>query len=155
MEVNCAECDLEFAIKPSRLKDGYKKYCSRACAHTSSRLGTVVACHACKKDVYKSRKALLGSKSKMYFCTKSCQTHWRNKVFIGDKHANWKGGTHAYRRMMHQSDKPKVCGRCKTTDVRILAVHHVDHDRSNNTLDNLVWLCHNCHHLTHHYPDDK
>ncbi len=150
----CSQCDKEFTIKPSRLKDGYKKYCSRACAHASARLGKMVSCHACKTTVYKSLKALKGSKSGTFFCTKSCQTKWRNHEHQGEKHANWKGGKHAYRRIMKQSNKPQICGRCETADTRILAVHHLDHNRSNNTLENLVWLCHNCHHLIHHYPDE-
>jgi predicted HNH restriction endonuclease len=29
-------------------------------------------------------------------------------------------------------------------------VHHIDKDRTNNTLKNLAWLCHNCHYLVHH-----
>ena len=154
LHLSCPQCSKLFSIKPSRLKDGYKKYCSRSCAHESTRQGKVVSCHACKAEVYKSQKALRGSKSGTFFCTKSCQTKWRNHEFKGEKHANWKGGKHAYRRMMHQSDKQKICGLCKTTDIRVLAVHHLDANRSNNVLDNLVWLCHNCHHLIHHYPDE-
>lgn len=154
LKIPCSHCKQSFLIKPSRLKDGFKKYCSRTCAHAGTKKGRVVSCHSCATKVYKSLKALRGSKSGHFFCTKSCQTKWRNHNFKGEKHANWKGGKHAYRRMMLQSNKPQICGHCQTTDTRILAVHHVDTDRSNNTLENLVWLCHNCHHLIHHYPDE-
>jgi hypothetical protein len=37
----------------------------------------------------------------------------------------------------------------------MLAVHHLDEDRANNAVDNLVWMCHNCHHLIHHYPEES
>jgi hypothetical protein len=44
---------------------------------------------------------------------------------------------------------------CSTKDERVLAVHHIDHNRLNNKLDNLAWLCHNCHHLVHHDNVEK
>jgi hypothetical protein len=151
--ITCSICNKDFKIKPSRLKDGYKKYCSRECAHASTRLGKKVSCFMCKETIYKSQKALKKSKSKKFFCNKSCQTKWRNDLYKGEKHSNWKGGIYAYRRMMLESDSPQQCKLCKSTDVRILAVHHIDEDRKNNSLENFAWLCHNCHHLVHHYPD--
>ncbi|MBL8031006.1 MAG: HNH endonuclease [Candidatus Doudnabacteria bacterium] len=42
-----------------------------------------------------------------------------------------------------------VCVTCKITDTRVLIVHHLDHDRTNNTISNLRWLCRNCHYLIH------
>ena len=26
--------------------------------------------------------------------------------------------------------------------------------RKNNSVSNLIWLCHNCHHLVHHYKNE-
>jgi hypothetical protein len=118
-----------------------------------SRTGKIVQCHSCGKEVYKTQKALRVSKSKNYFCTKSCQTKWRNSVFIGPKHANWKDGKHAYRSVMLRHKIPKICGICKTKDYRVLAIHHIDRNRQNNSVKNLAWLCHNCHFLLHHYQD--
>lgn len=155
IELPCPRCKKIFSIKPSRLKDGYKKYCSRHCAHLSTRKGKLVKCHACKDEVYKSLKALKGSKSGTFFCTKSCQTKWRNNEYKGEKHSNWKGGTHAYRRIMMQGGTKPLCRLCKTGDIRILAVHHIDENRSNNVIENLAWLCHNCHLLVHHYPGER
>ena len=152
--VNCQICKKAFSAKPSWIKNGYGKYCSRACQNTGARKGKEVPCDTCNKLSYKSPKALRGSKSGKFFCSKTCQTRWRNVEFSKEKHPNWKGGTHAYRRMLSQSDRPQVCGHCKTDDVRVLAVHHLDENRKNNTLENLAWLCHNCHHLIHYYPDE-
>ncbi len=153
--LSCPQCTKSFSIKPSRLKDGYVKYCSRTCAHKANRKGKLMECGICGKKSYKQLRALKASKSGKFFCGKSCQTIWRNKEFIEEKHANWKGGKHAYRRVMIQSDKQQVCGLCKTRDLRILAVHHLDEDRKNNAIENLFWLCHNCHHLVHYYPDEQ
>lgn len=153
--VNCKICKKQFYGKPFFLKQGHAKYCSPACMRIGSRTGKVVLCDFCGKEVYKTVKALRVSKSKKYFCSKSCQTKWRNSVFVGPKHANWKEGLHAYRSVMFRNQILKVCRLCKTVDERILAVHHIDHNRKNNKVTNLAWLCHNCHFLVHHDMSEK
>lgn len=107
-------------------------------------------CHVCGVSVYKKRYDLNKCVSKKFFCTKSCQTKWRNSMFIGEKHANWKHGKTTYRLILQKSDRLKKCVLCGITDTRILAVHHIDKDRYNNKVQNLAWLCHNCHYLVHH-----
>lgn len=71
-------------------------------------------------------------------------------VYVGSNHPNWKNGETVYRKTLKRSKKKKVCLLCKVKDQRILAVHHLDHNRKNAKLENLVWLCHNCHFLVHH-----
>lgn len=43
---------------------------------------------------------------------------------------------------------PKVCAWCGNN--KTVQVHHINHDRSNNTRDNLMWLCRNCNTLEGH-----
>lgn len=57
--------------------------------------------------------------------------------------------------MLGRNKIPKICTLCKTEDSRILAVHHIDKNRRNNDLKNLIWLCHNCHFLVHHYDVER
>jgi len=38
------------------------------------------------------------------------------------------------------------CAICGAKGIGILSEHHLDSDRSNNEYDNLIVLCHNCHH---------
>lgn len=154
-KVNCKQCQKQFDAKPSWLKKGWGIYCSTTCRYVNSRKGKVVPCHVCGKKSYKQPKALTRSKSGKFFCSKSCQTTWRNTESTEEKHANWKGGEHAYRRIMDQSGITPICRLCKTTDRRVLAVHHIDENRKNNTLENLAWLCHNCHHLVHHHQAER
>ena len=148
--VSCQLCTKEFKAKPSWIKNGYGKYCSRNCSYKGRLNGKEVACTVCATVTYKSQKALNGSRSKKYFCSKSCQTTWRNTEFKGNKHANWQGGRHSYRELLLRSSSSPACTLCRTDDLRILAAHHIDEDRNNNTIENLAWLCHNCHHLVHH-----
>ena len=153
--VQCMRCNASFSAKPSWLKKGHGKYCSSACQYAASRKGKMVACHRCGAEAYKQPKALTRSKSGKFFCSKSCQTKWRNCVYVKEKHPNWKGGKASYRSLMHEHGITPRCVLCKISDERVLAVHHVDEDRSNNVIENLAWLCHNCHHLVHHHADER
>lgn len=151
----CNICKKKFNTKPYFLKHGGGKYCSPECHHKGLKKGRVVQCFICKKDTYKSPKALQSSKSKKFFCSKSCQTTWRNTEFVGKKHANWIEGLYAYRSVLERHKILVICKRCKLDDKRMLAVHHIDQNRKNNKIENLTWLCHNCHHLIHRYPEER
>ncbi len=148
-QAKCKICDKEFYVKPSHLLLGYGKYCSMDCLHESRKTGKFVKCHVCGKDVWKTQKALRNSKSNKFFCNKSCQTKWRNVEYSGENHHFWKGGENAYRGILIKSGVKTQCKMCGNKDFRLLVVHHLDTNRKNNKVDNLIWLCQNCHHLVH------
>lgn len=50
----------------------------------------------------------------------------------------------------YRKHKTDHCFDCNTDDIRILCVHHNDHNRENNNLDNLITLCYNCHRIRHY-----
>ncbi len=147
----CLICKKSFPTKLFYVRKGQGKFCSSKCKHEASRTGKTVQCSQCGKDVYRKPRHLKNSQSGKYFCDKSCQTIWRNSEFVGEKHTNWTNGMYAYRSVLTRHKVPQICRLCKTKDPRILAVHHIDKNRKNNEVDNLAWLCHNCHHLVHHY----
>lgn len=149
--VRCGICAKEIYVKPSHQKRGWGKFCSIKCRTESQFKGKNVNCFICGKQAYRSRKDLKSSKSGKFFCNKSCQTIWRNKIlFSGENNANWKHGKSAYRRVLSEASKNKYCILCRITDSRVLVVHHKDHNRMNNKVNNLMWLCLNCHFLIHH-----
>ncbi len=156
--VRCHICSTWFYVKPNRIRRGWGKYCSIKCKRNGQETGRFVKCFICDREIYRTKRDLRISKSKKYFCTKSCQTIWRNTVvFIGPRHANWRGGnsTDSYRNVLKRSGKREICTLCKTKDKRILAAHHIDRNRRNNRSENLAWLCHNCHYLVHHYEEPR
>ncbi len=154
IKVTCKICSSTFEIKPSWITYGYGNYCSLACRNSAKKTGKYVPCYVCQKEIYKSGKAINGSKSGNLFCSKSCQTTWRNSHFSREKHPNYKNGDHSYRNILDKAKVPKVCSLCKTDDKRVLAAHHIDHNHFNNRVENLAWLCHNCHHLVHHHKNE-
>lgn len=153
--ISCSLCKKSFNKKPSQIALSRNHYCSLNCGRQAQRNGRVVFCYVCKTKVYKPLKALSNSKSGHYFCTKSCQTKWRNSYFSGSKHSNYKEGRYSYRTILVRNHIPQICNLCKTQDKRVLAVHHIDLNHSNNHLENLAWLCHNCHFLVHHDKLEK
>lgn len=153
-EVKCRVCEKIFSVKLSRLKRGWGKYCSQNCKHIGFKKGVYIPCFTCKKQSYKSLKDQSRSKSGKFFCSKACQTIWRNTIYVGSEHKNWAGGMASYRHAMHRAKIKPVCTRCKNDDSRIMVVHHKDRDRRNNAITNLIWLCPNCHYLIHHYKGE-
>lgn len=154
--VTCLICEKEFYVKPSHQKLGWGKYCSTSCRTRGQFNGKTVTCFVCKKELYRSLKGLRKSISGKFFCTKSCQTIWRNTIlYSGGNHPNWVSGESSYRRILKANSREQICVLCKTIDKRILAVHHYDKNRKNNTISNLVWLCYNCHYLVHHDSNEK
>lgn len=148
--VACKVCSKDFYVKPNHLKLGWGKYCSRVCQSKSQFNGQSVKCFICEKETYRSKAHLKRSSSGKYFCSKRCQTLWRNREFVGEKHGGWRNGIRAYRDILKRSGKSIICTLCNMQDERVLIAHHRDHNRKNNKLDNLIWLCFNCHFLVHH-----
>lgn len=151
----CRVCGKEGYVKPSHQRIGYGKYCSQRCNAFSQRNGGTFLCHTCGRQVYRSKKFQQRSKSGKFFCSKSCQTVWRNLTFAGEAHANWKGGVTTYRKVLQGLRGEAVCERCHNHDTRVLIAHHKDRNRKNNSISNLIWLCHNCHYLVHHYKSES
>lgn len=152
IHVSCRKCGKKFTVKPSHRALGFGKYCSRRCSALSQmKVRITKECATCGKGVHRSPRDIKRSKSGQFFCTKRCQTLWRNSLYVGSKHGNWRHGRTAYRSILGRAKRKKVCVVCKTKDMRVLTVHHIDKDRTNNAVENLAWLCHNCHFLVHHY----
>ncbi|KKN76510.1 hypothetical protein LCGC14_0370190 [marine sediment metagenome] len=81
---------------------------------------------------------------------------------LAEKNPAWIGGrsyrpyTAEWTRELKQRIKDRdkqTCQLCiiQIEDVRELYVHHIDYDKSNNSEDNLITLCHSCHSKTNHH----
>jgi hypothetical protein len=42
-----------------------------------------------------------------------------------------------------------TCAICGLRGISVLTIHHIDGNRGNNVYENLIVLCHNCHHRHH------
>lgn len=150
--LNCKICDKKFYAKPCHIRRGWGKYCSKDCQYVGQHNGKKVNCGICGKEIYRTTKELRKSKSKKYYCNKSCFAVWKNQnLLLGVKNPHWKNGVNAYRGIMKRSGILAKCAICENNDRRVLVVHHKNRDRKDNKIENLQWLCRNCQHLFHNH----
>jgi hypothetical protein len=147
--VKCKICKKPFVAKQWYIDRGWAQFCTIPCKNKGQEKGKFVLCSICGKESWKMPKQLVHSKSGKFFCSKSCQTVWRNKRYSGSNHAFWKNGITMYRKTLRSNNEPERCTICKESDTRVLQAHHKNKDRSDNRVENLVWLCINCHRLVH------
>lgn len=111
-----------------------------------------VKCALCGETIVRP-KGHLRAKSGMYFC---CAEHMaqaqdknsgeRYKPIRPLRYAPCGEATITTYRKFAFKHYPCECSVCKSvTDKRQLEVHHIDENRFNNKLDNLIILCGNCH----------
>jgi hypothetical protein len=89
---------------------------------------------------------------------KFTKEHRLNMAKKGDKNYFWQGGkfkdsypeefNNYLKELIRERDG--VCQLCMGLDEnKELAVHHIDYDKENNSLNNLISLCNSCHAKTH------
>jgi len=158
----CPICEKEFEIKPSRLKYGYGKYCSRECYGKSKRVDKVECiCKTCGDTFYKYPSVVKNNVGGDMYCSVECY----DKSRFGEGNPRWNGGTsflpycpkfNERRRKATRDFFNNLCICCgKHVSENIvggkvvaLSVHHSDHDKEqgcNGKPFNLVPLCHDCH----------
>lgn len=110
-----------------------------------------VECAYCGKQFAKIKSKLPNSKSGLYFC---CKEHKdiAQRIDSGSEFDDLRPSHYgdiasdyrllALRNYQHEC---AICGYHDDDDVSLLEVHHIDEDRENNKLENLIILCPNCH----------
>lgn len=73
----------------------------------------------------------------------------------GTSHPNYKNGIGMYKKIRNLllAKQGNVCARCETpidsTKPHSFCGHHKDHDRTNNSQDNIEVICKRCHQIEH------
>jgi len=148
--VQCQICHRYFYAKPRHLRIGWGKCCSIKCRAKAQFNGQQLRCEYCSKDIYRTPSEIKKSVSGKLFCSRKCHCTWENMHNrTANRSPHWTGGEHVYRLILRRSNRKVICQRCGLIDERVLEVHHKDGNRRNNDLNNLVWLCRNCHCLVH------
>lgn len=148
MLLKCKKCGKEFE-RSRKPKDENKVFCSLKCFHDNNIVKIKCKCAYCNKEIEKTPYELKKSKTGNTFCNKSCAASFNNTEFrTGENNPNWKNGGINYRKIAFESYLCK-CANCGFDNKDALEVHHIDNDRSNNKLNNLITLCPNCHTLVH------
>lgn len=139
--------------EPSRLDSS-----NQACVESRQRV-----CIKCNNVITNKRKGLIYCSSKCRSAYNSYKWSIKNNKFKkpgvgsggnqeGINNHQYKNGIGNYNKLAFKN-KINICNRCSS--VENLLVHHIDHDRSNNELDNLEILCKRCHQKHHENRDSS
>ena len=153
---NCKHCNKEFFVTKQAHQKNLGLYCSNSCSAYDragtkrSEVYTTLECAHCKTEFERRKSKLSNSKSGMYFCSKEHKNISQQIGGIKEIQPSHYGEVPSkYRKLAFRLKEAKceLCSYNKFTE--ILEVHHLDKDRTNNTIENLQILCPNCHRITH------
>lgn len=159
---SCAWCGKEIYRKLSRRRQIQGNFCSRAChgawlgtyhrgmAHGNWKQVEVV-CQQCGK-VFSIRPSLRDRGQR--FCSRPCKDKW----FSGPNAPQWRNGASVDPHGPGFTLKLKRFIRARDGDICMICggrglarhVHHIDYDKRNHDLLNLLTLCDSCHGKTGH-----
>lgn len=138
--VNCQHCCNLVVCRHDRPR----KVCSNDCHYNSRKVS--VRCAFCDDEFTKQKSSLKNSRSGLFFC---CREHkdLAQRIDCGILEIGvYKDGYTIYReRALLRYGA--YCEKCGFDDIRAVDVHHIDVDRGNNKIENLIVLCANCHAL--------
>ncbi len=155
-KVNCSVCDTEFEFTRSTSNRNFKT-CSRKCRNIA--IG--------KK--HKGKTLSEASKTKISLAKKGKKLSHEHRTLIGkgvsrERNSKWKDGrsflkvgaadynfefTCTLKETVRRRDN-NMCQKCGTgKDMSTLMIHHIDMNKKNNDMMNLVTVCHSCHSKIH------
>ena len=157
--VICEYCGKEFEKNDCYIERVGSHFCSRDCFIKGTARGDILICQNCGKEFYRVQSQIVKSLGG-FFCSHECYTIW-NK---GENHYLWLGDDTLYsrdfddaRKLVVRSRDNFTCQECGYTEEQlgyILRVHHIDYDKSNSALSNLISLCKSCHAQSNFKRDD-
>ncbi len=137
----CQKCKIEFISKKSPTKK--QDFCSKKCSAQSRINGEIFICHYCQQE-FRIPKNLVErrEKNERKYCCRRCVVQDWNENSVKRQRPG------SYRQNAWKVYEKK-CYDCDLRDSRLLVIHHIDGNRKNGNINNLVPLCHNCHCIRH------
>lgn len=149
MLTHCQHCCKTFEAREADIKRNRAKFCSIACGNKSrvKSHDPNEICASCHLPIYVQDSRRRGSKSGLYFCSRTCKDFAQRIGGIAEIQPDHYGTGYLAKAW---NNFPHKCNRCGYDELpAILDVHHKDHDHQNNSLANLELLCPNCHAIEH------
>lgn len=171
--IKCDYCGEIIHKEPNQLKGKKNHFCSRRCQwkHFSENYSgknnslwtdrILVNCDYCGKKLNKPRWEVYEHN----FCSQNCFHKWLTPKISGENNHNWNGGssskpyTHIFIHKLREKIRIRdnlecqICNLSQEENLRKyrkkLNVHHIDGNKTNDKLDNLISLCNKCHSKVH------
>lgn len=147
VSMRCNDCGHIWETKGSSIlylgSHCVEKHCPNCGNHSANmKNGVILNCAYCGKEVYRTPSRVALSQTGFFYCSRECGNLHKN--VLRNDNGEW-NDTSNYRRtaFVAYPHKCAICGY--NEDTRILEVHHLDENRSNNKFDNLMILCPICH----------
>jgi len=145
-QVSCLQCGKP-TYRPKHTLKG-NVFCSRHCSSLHRKNRVTTQCAQCGETIARIPSKLSVSKSGLSFCDRKCKELAQHIGGITavqpDHYATGKTSYRAKALGLHGT----ICSLCGYgKEIRMLDVHHIDGNRSNNNLSNLEVLCVWCHAL--------
>lgn len=148
--VYCYYCKKRVKKFPCEVSE--RNFCNRDCFHSWYK-AHIFKCDYCGKLFKRSNYF---KKYKYHFCSNVCRGEWLSENIRREKHPQWKGGysTKDYYKFSRQRKEKirkrdgytcQICGVVWEKKKRQFDVHHIDGNKKNYHLDNLITLCGSCH----------
>lgn len=154
VERKCEWCEKTFYPLAKEVNRGQARFCSRTCSSSRPNLKrrqkkVAVQCSWCSKN-FEMNKGRMVAKHGHYFCTRLCKDTAQRiggLTAIQPKHYTEESKNYRLKAMRLL---PNHCANCGyKTHIDVLQVHHIDENRNNNDISNLMILCPTCH-VAHH-----
>lgn len=160
----CIICGKSKIRRPSEIANGVKRMCSIKCYGKYQSIyrskenhpewkGLNKKCIICGK-VFHIKPRNLNTK---FYCSRICMAKsYREKLKL-QNNPNWRDGSSfkpypigwrkEFKEIIRKRDNYlcQICGISQKECYRKLSVHHIDYDKNNLSIDNLISLCHKCH----------
>ena len=169
----CEVCKITFYRHRSQIAQGEGRTCSRKCMgiwKSQSCIGerganwrggcTIeVSCRQCGEPFTTTKSKRKNGRGK--FCSTECYNRYFSENYCRENSYGWRGGTTKYprgwkralREQIRERDgrECQICGSPENGHKH--HVHHIDYDRENLALTNLITLCRSCHGRTNQHRD--
>lgn len=120
-------------------------YCSHDCAQLGRRQRIDRVCPVCGQK-FVVRPHRIKSKTGVVCCSVQCKNIASTLEMGIIKCDHYSDGSYTYRDIALRN-YPHECELCGDKIVELLDAHHIDHNRKNNAVENLMLVCPYCHAL--------
>lgn len=152
----CLSCGTDFSVRRCYAKRGQGKFCSTSCATTHRNLHNNPTKSAeVRKKISANHADVSGKNNPMFGKKGQDAPGYIDGRRIGEAGQRLKDSAWRVVAFRHKERRCELCG--SEPAGRRLHVHHIDGDRMNNHLENLIVVCVECHNTVLHerLRDDK